>query len=81
VAEVQKACAWSKALTGANVQALRDKQSRSVVPLKSLVAEARRLEGQVADLVHMVYGLTPEEVAFMRRKAPPRMPCEPSGPF
>jgi hypothetical protein len=76
VAEVKKARGRKQPLTVAEVKALRDEHSRSVVPLQSLAAEARRLESQIAELVNAAYGLTPEEVALMWRTAPPRMPGE-----
>src|SRR5947207_13403252 len=55
----------------AEVKALKDEQVRSVAPLQALAAEARQLEGSVAELVNAAYGLTPEEVALMWRTAPP----------
>ncbi|HEY7154293.1 MAG TPA: DNA methyltransferase [Gemmataceae bacterium] len=73
-AEVQKARGKKKPLSVAQVQALNDEHTRSVLPLQKLAAEARRLERRVADLVNAAYGLTAEEVALMWQTAPPRMP-------
>lgn len=35
-----------------------------------------QLEHQVADLVNQAYGLTPEDIDWMWRTAPPRMPIQ-----
>jgi hypothetical protein len=43
----------------------------AIVPLQTLAAEARRLEGQLAALVNAAYGLTAEEIALLWRTAPP----------
>jgi hypothetical protein len=78
-AEVHKARGKRNSLTVAQAKALKEEHSRSVRPLQALAAEARQLEGRVAELVNAAYGLTPEEVALMWRTAPPRMPGEPPG--
>jgi hypothetical protein len=78
VAEVKKARGKTQPLTVAGLKALKDEHPRSIVPLQALATEARRLEQQVAELVHAAYGLSAEEVALMWRTAPPRMPGEPS---
>jgi hypothetical protein len=77
VAEVKKARGKTQPLTVAGLKALKDEHARSIVPLRTLAAEARRLEQEVAALVNAAYDLTPEEVALMWQTAPPRMPCEP----
>jgi hypothetical protein len=79
VAEVQKSRGKRNPLSVAQVKALKDQHVRSIRPLQTLAAEARRLERRVADLVNAAYGLTAEEVALMWRTAPPRMPGEPPG--
>ena len=79
VAEVQKSLGKRNPLSVAQVKALKDQHVRSIRPLQTLAAEARRLERRVADLVNAAYGLTEEEVALMWRTAPPRMPGEPPG--
>jgi hypothetical protein len=76
VAEVKKARGKTKPLTVAGLKALKDEHLRSIVPLQTLAAEARRLETQLAELVNAAYGLTPEEIALMWRTSPPRMPGE-----
>ena len=78
-AEVKKARRNKKSLSVAEMKALKEEHTRSVVPLQVLAAEARQLERRVADLVNAAYGLTAEEVALMWRTAPPRMPGEPPG--
>jgi hypothetical protein len=64
-AEVQKARGATRQLSKAQVKALKAERARSVRPLQALAAEARRLEGRVADLVNAAYGLTAEEMALM----------------
>ena len=76
IAEVKKARGKTKPLSVAGLKALKDEHLRSIVPLQTLSAEARRLEAQLADLVNAAYGLTADEVALMWRTAPPRMPGE-----
>lgn len=73
---MQKAVGRRKALSPAAVKAVRDLHATNVVPLQSLVAEARQLERRVSDLVNEAYGLTPDDVALMWKTAPPRMPGE-----
>jgi len=73
-AEVKKARGKKWPLSVAQVKALKDEHTRSVVPLQALAAEAREAERRIAELVNAAYGLTPEEVALMWRTAPPRMP-------
>jgi hypothetical protein len=74
VDEVKKARGKKKPLTVAGLKALRDEHARSIAPLHALAADARRLEQEVADLVHAAYGLTAAETALMWKTAPPRMP-------
>lgn len=76
VAEVNKGRGKTKPLSVAGLKALKDEHFRSIVPLQTLAAEARRLETQLADLVNAAYDLTPEEVSLLWRTAPPRMPGE-----
>jgi hypothetical protein len=76
VNEVKKARGKKKTLTVAEVKRLKEEHGRSVVPLQTLLAEARTLEKRVSDLVNAAYGLTPADVALMWNTAPPRMPAE-----
>jgi hypothetical protein len=76
VAEVKKARGKQKPLSVAGLKALKDEHGRSMVPLQTLAAEARRLEQELAALVNAAYGLTAEETALVWRTAPPRMPCQ-----
>ncbi|HTU91497.1 MAG TPA: hypothetical protein VMF69_15550 [Gemmataceae bacterium] len=77
IAEVKKARGKHKPLSVAGLKALKDEHVRSIVPLQTLAAQARRLEQEVAALVNAAYGLTAEEIALMWQTAPPRMPVEP----
>jgi hypothetical protein len=53
---------------------------RTIEPTQALAAEARRLEGQVSDLVNEACGLTPDEIGLKWATAPPRMPISPPAP-
>ena len=72
--EVKKARGKAKPLSVAEVKRLKAEHVASVVPLQTLVGEARTLESRVSDLVNAAYGLTPEEITLMWATAPPRMP-------
>jgi hypothetical protein len=74
VEEVKKARGKKNPLSVAGLKALRQEHARSIVPLQDLAREIAGWERQVADLVNVAYGLTPEEVGLMWRTAPPRTP-------
>jgi hypothetical protein len=56
---------------------LRNEYTCTVEPLRTLAAEALRLEHEIAQLVNTTYGLTDDEVRLMWQTAPPRMPTPP----
>ena len=74
VDEVRRLRGRKNPLTAAALRSLRDEHARTVAPAAEHVAEAERLERELADLVNQAYGLTAEEVDLMWRTAPPRMP-------
>ncbi|MDZ4683791.1 MAG: N-6 DNA methylase [Planctomycetaceae bacterium] len=74
VAEVKKLRGKAKPLTAAALKALRDEDTRTLAPARTLATEAVRLEREVSDLVNEAYGLTPDEIQLMWDTAPPRMP-------
>jgi len=78
VAEVRRLRGRKNPLTAAALRSLREEHARTVVPAAERLAEAERLERELAELVNQAYGLTAEEVELMWRTAPPRMP--PGGP-
>ena len=51
--------------------------TRTLEPARALAAETLKLEHTLSDLVNQAYGLTPAEIALMRKTAPPRMPILP----
>jgi len=61
-------------LTPAALKVLRSGYDEQIPQLRTLEAEALKLEHELSDLVNQAYGLTPEEVALMWETAPPRMP-------
>jgi hypothetical protein len=65
-------------LSPASLRVLRDTYVQHVPPMRTLEAEMKRLEQQLAMLVNRAYGLTPEEVDLLWRTAPPRMPVGPA---
>jgi hypothetical protein len=44
------------------------------LPIQTRTTEAQTLEHRLSDLINQAYGLTPEEIDFMWKTAPPRMP-------
>jgi hypothetical protein len=64
-------------LSPASLHILRDTYAQHVPYIRSLEAEVKRLEQQLATLVNTTYSLTPEEVDLLWRTAPPRMPIRP----
>ena len=75
--EVKRVRGKRNPLTAAALKALRDEHARTIVPARTLAAEAAQLERRIGELVNEAYGLTPEEVALMWSTAPPRMPLPP----
>ena len=63
-----------KNLSAAAVAAIHAEYAATVVPVAARLAEAARLEQELADLVNRAYGLTPDDERLMWATAPPRMP-------
>ena len=74
VAEVKKVRGKSKPLTAAALKALRDEDTRTLLPARALAHEAQMFERKLSDLVNSAYGLTQVEIELMWDTAPPRMP-------
>ncbi len=64
-------------LAVAEVRRITEAHRAHIAPIAARLAEARRHEQALADLVLDAYGLTPEDRALMWRTAPPRMPVPP----
>lgn len=78
VDEVRRLRGRKNPLTAGALRSLREEHARTIAPAAERLAEADRLERELAELVNQAYGLTAEEVDLMWRTAPPRMP--PGGP-
>ena len=76
VAEVKKLRGKAKPLTAAALKTLRDEDTRTLVPARTLAKESLSHEQQLSDLVNVAYGLTPADVQLMWDTAPPRMPFD-----
>jgi hypothetical protein len=62
-------------LTPAAIGELTDTHARYAGPMQQRAAEIRALERRLSDLVNQAYRLTDDDIALIRRTAPPRMPC------
>jgi hypothetical protein len=56
---------------------LRDEYTRTIAPARALAVETLTLERPLSDLVNQAYALTPAEIDFLWKTAPPRMPISP----
>lgn len=72
--ETRKRLPKKAGLTPNNVRQLNDVYREYALPIQTRLAEMRRLEARLSDLVNQAYRLTPDEIALMWRTAPPRMP-------
>ncbi|WP_296805887.1 hypothetical protein [Thiocapsa sp.] len=61
-------------LTPAAIGELTDTHARYASPMQQGAAEIRALERRLFDLVNQAYRLSEEDIALIRRTAPPRMP-------
>jgi len=61
-------------LTPAALKDLRVGYLEQATAIRQRHAEAGTLEGRIADLINVAYGLTPSEVDLLWSTAPPRMP-------
>jgi hypothetical protein len=50
---------------------LRDEYTRTLAPARALAAETLNLERTLSDLVKRAYGLTPADIDFIWKTAPP----------
>jgi hypothetical protein len=61
-------------LTPAVIGELTDTHARYAGPMQQRAAEIRALERRLSDLVNQAYRLSDDDIALIRRTAPPRMP-------
>lgn len=61
-------------LTPAAIGELTDTHARYAAPMQQRAADIRVLEHRLSDLVNQAYRLSDEDIALIRRTAPPRMP-------
>ncbi|WP_373510004.1 Eco57I restriction-modification methylase domain-containing protein [Thiocapsa sp.] len=61
-------------LTPAAIGELTDTHGRYAAPMQQRAAEIRTLEHRLSDLVNQAYRLSDDDIALIRRTAPPRMP-------
>jgi hypothetical protein len=65
-------------LTPAEVRLLKTTHEKYGRDVRQLQTTINQLETKLSDHVNQAYGLTDEEIAWLWKTAPPRMPIEPS---
>jgi hypothetical protein len=75
VAEQVKAARGARRpLSVAGLKGLKTQHAVAIAPVQALLQEADGLERRLSDIVNRAYGLTADDVALLRRTAPPRTP-------
>lgn len=75
VAEQVKAARGARRpLSVAGLKGLKTQHAAAIAPVQALLQEADGLERRLSDIVNRACGLTADDVALLRRTAPPRTP-------
>ncbi|HRQ79581.1 MAG TPA: Eco57I restriction-modification methylase domain-containing protein [Azospirillaceae bacterium] len=75
VAEQVKAARGARRpLSPSDLKGLKSAVAETVEPVRALLREAEGLERRLSDIVNRAYGLDADDIALLRRTAPPRTP-------